>query len=292
MKIHDADTPVTMNHVVAIYGPPKSGKSRLACSLDWGLHWGERAVVCAWDPGSSSLPSVPHRHRERLIVVSPSMQINPITRKEVYDPLTEAVQMATFPWKEKYPDIGTLIWDTMTETSRQLLHAYADTGTFSDKHVTFGKPGDSTFHAAPMEGDYGAAQRSTLFILKHLFRQPLNLIVLFHDNVISPDSKKGETFLTYGGPAIAGKAGTQAVAGCFDNLFRIEAETRLEGSKITLNHYLYTIPKGAWLAGFRNPLTGDNPLAKVRLDSDPSTFWKKFNETQREANATPQEAKV
>ena len=285
MKVYDNPSANRPPHVVALYGPPKGGKSRLACSLDWGAEWGEKAVLAAWDPGSAALSSIPLHHRERLIVAAPSTQVNPITKKEVYDPLTEAVQMATYPWKEKYPEVGTLIWDTMTETSRQLLHAYADTGAFSEKHLTFGKPGDASYHAAPMEGDYGAAQRSTMFILQALLKQPINVIVLFHDSIVTPDPKKGDTFLTYGGPAIAGKAGTQGVAGLFDNLFRAEAESKLEGGKLVVHYNVYTAPKGGWLAGFRNPLTTENPLAKVKLESDPSSFWKRFAELQRGANA-------
>jgi hypothetical protein len=213
------------------------------------------------------------------MVVTPQSTKN-IKGQLQLDPLTEAVQMASFPWKETYPDVGTLIWDTMTETSRMLLHAYADSGTFSDKHLTFGKPGDASFHAAPMEGDYGAAQRSTMFILEHLFRQPLNLIILFHDNVVSPSKERGESFTTYGGPAIAGKAGTQAIAGRFDNLFRVECEPRLDNGKIRPKHFLYSIPKGAWLAGFRNPIIGDNPIARVELQTDPSHFWQQFTDLQ------------
>lgn len=278
MKIHDASSPATQPHFIALYGPPKAGKTRLACSLPWGPVWGEKAIYCAWDPGSAMLSAVPVHHRERIVAVTPTTSVDPRTKREVFDPLTEAVAMATTNWKEKVPGAGTLIWDTMTETSRMLLHAYADAGTFSDKHLTFGRPGEPSFHSAPMEGDYGAAQRSTMFILEHLFRQNMNLIILFHDNVVSPDSKRGETFITYGGPAIAGKAGTQAIAGRFENLFRVECEPKLEGGKIKPMHYLYSTAKGAWLAGFRNPLTSENPLAKVQLDPDPVTFWKRFTE--------------
>jgi len=281
MQVHDQSKPINDAHFVALYGPPKAGKTRLAASLPWGEVWGEKAIYCAWDPRSAAMTSIPKAHRDHLIPVTPSFTKD-LKGNTRFDPLTEAVQMATFPWKEKYPDAGTIIWDTMTETSRVLLHAYADSGTFSDKHLTFGKPGDASFHAAPMEGDYGAAQRSTMFILEQLFRQPLNLIVIFHDNVVSPSKERGETFTTYGGPAIAGKAGTQAIAGRFDNLFRVECEPRLENGKIRPKHFLYTIPKGAWLAGFRNPSTGENPLAKVELANDPVTFWQQFSEIQRD----------
>lgn len=263
-------------YTVGVYGPPKSGKTRLVTCLDWGSVWGEEAVYCAWDSGAAALSSTPKEHRAHINVVVPEDTIDPKTGRRRYDPLTEAVAMATKDWQSVFPKARTIIWDTMTETSRQLLTAYADTGTFSDKHITFGTPGQATYHSAPMEGDYGAAQRSTLFILDLLFKQPMNVIVLFHDNVVTPDTKKGETFIAYGGPAIAGKAGTQAVAGKFDNLFRVEAEPRFDGNTIKPKHFLYSTPKGAWLAGFRNPITTGNPIARVELSTNPSEFWKTF----------------
>lgn len=283
MKIHTEAVP-RAKHIVSLYGPPKSGKTRLAGSLPWGEEWGEKAIYCAWDAGSEALSSIPTHHREHLIVVQPSGSVGPNGEKR-YDPLTEAVAMATYDWKGKYPGVNTIIWDTMTETSRQLLFAYADTKVFSDKHITFGTPGTASYHAIPMEGDYGAAQRSTLFILKALFKQDMNVIVLFHDTIVSPDREKGDKFESYGGPAIAGKSGTQAVAGMFDNLLRVEAEPKFDGKTMKPRHVLYSTPKGLWLAGYRNPLTGENPFARVELRPDPVDFWESFASIQRGDNA-------
>lgn len=188
-----------------------------------------------------------------------------------YDPLAEAVKIATYDWKKDYPDANTIIWDTCTETSRDLLAAYADSGQFSDKHVSFGKPGSLEYHAAPMEGDYGAAQRSTVFILEYLDRQPLHKILLFHDELVEP--KENVAGSTFGGPALAGKAGTKVIAGRYDNLFRCYVKPFvIPPGKTIMKHLVATAPTGHWLAGFRHP-TEVNPIPSTELAPNPVHFW-------------------
>lgn len=277
MKITNEPTPTGFRRV-ALYGPPKIGKTRLATSLPWGPIWGDKAIYCTWDPDSASLdPILPH-HREHLILAEPVAKVLP-NGKEVFDPLDEAVKMATYPWTQEFPGARTLIWDTMTETSRRLLHAYADTGQFSEKHLTFGTPGSKSFHAAPMEGDYGAAQRSALFIIEHLFNLPMNLIVLFHDEFAEPkkgaDPRVGGLF---GGPGIMGKAGIRQVAGRFNNLFRISIEPSKADGRIMPAYVVHTQQTGGdiWLTGIRLPAP-TNPIPRLVLNSDPVNFWEAFD---------------
>lgn len=279
MKVTERFTPDSVWQRTALYGHPKSGKTRAATSLPWGARWGERAIYVAADPGSSELGSVLLSNRERLIIAEPETKVQ--AGRMIYDPLSEAVAIATRDWKKEFPDAKTLIWDTMTQTSRDLLSAYADSGAFSEKHVTFGKPGSLEYHAAPMEGDYAAAQRSIQFILDYLFRQPLHLIILFHEDHVEPkENNPSETL--YGGPTIVGKAGIKAIAARFDNLFRCECKDVMvknarpnEPNRMT-KHLIHTRQKYIWLAGFRNPLH-DNPMPVIELDSDPVNFWRAFD---------------
>jgi hypothetical protein len=268
MKIHTPGQAFVPRRI-AVYGPSKSGKTRLATSLPWGSDWGDKAIYVAWDPGSEELGSVLSGNRDHLIVVRPD---KPLTRAGgKYDPLGEAVKIATFDWKKEYPTANTIIWDTGTETSRDLLAAYADSGQFSDKHVSFGKPGSLEYHAAPMEGDYGAAQRSTIFILEYLDRQPLHKILLFHDELVEP--KENMPGSTFGGPALAGKAGTKIIAGRYDNLFRCGTkQIVIPPNKTETKYVVTTRPSGHWLAGFRHP-TEINPIPQVDLPPNPVTFW-------------------
>jgi hypothetical protein len=229
--------------------------------------------------------SVLPKNREHLIRVQPEPKT--VGGKLIYDPLTEAVAIATRNWKDEFPGVGTIIWDTMTTTSQDLLSAYADSGQFSDKHVTFGQPGTSTYHAAPMEGDFGAAQRSTMFILKYLFRQPLNLIVVFHEDWVQPD-EKNVLGAVYGGPTIVGKAAIKQIAAMFDNLFRVSAKDVQEQGKTVTQYRIHTRHSGPWMAGFRNPLE-INPIPMVKMNPDPINFWNAFDNAV-EVLSAPQEA--
>lgn len=262
---------------VGLYAAPKTGKTRLSTALPWDTpRWGSRAIYVPTDPGAEELGSVLSENRERLICVKPEPKT--LGGKVVYDPLAEAVEIATHDWQKDFPDVRTLIWDTMTQTSRELLSAYADSGQFSDKHVTFGKPGSATYHAQPMEGDYGAAQRSTLFILQYLFRQPLNLVVLFHEDHVEPKEDKPAESL-YGGPSIAGKAGIKVIAALFDNLFRLDVKNVPgKGGVGTIAQYrVNTVQRYIWLAGFRH-MTRENPIPTVILEPNPVHFWNSFDE--------------
>lgn len=278
-------TPIVWRQV-ALYGAPKSGKTRTATSLPWGPIWGEKAIYVAVDPGSSSLASVLPHHREHLIVVEPETKI--IGGRTSYDPLEEAFAIATRSWTLEFPEAKTLIWDTLSETSYQLLKAYANTGQFSDKHVSFGKPGSPTFHTLPMEGDFGGAQNSALFILEALFRQPMNLIVLFHDEFVQPkkdaDPRLGGLF---GGPALAGKAGTKAVAKAFNNLFRQHIGAKgSTTTNIQPKYVVQTQPNGneIWLMGARLSLP-ENPIPSVTLNPDPVNFWTALDGAMSDAAA-------
>lgn len=284
MKVTERPDPSTIFRRIAVYGLPKSGKTRAVTALPWGRgSWGARAIYIAADPGSEELGSVLPLNREHIILVKPEPKN--VGGKLIYDPLTEAVAIATRNWKEDFPDVGTLIWDTATTTSQELLAAYADSGQFSDKHVTFGQPGTLTYHAAPMEGDFGAAQRSTMFILKYLFRQPLNLIVVFHEDWVQPNEKE-VLGAVYGGPTIVGKAGIKTIAAMFDNLFRFSAKDKIEaGNKVVAEYAVHTRHSGPWMAGFRNP-NETNPIPKVVLNPDPINFWLAFDKAVEIMHAT------
>lgn len=281
MKIYQPGT-IKVHHRIALYGAAKRGKTRLATSLPWGPKWGERAIYVAFDPGSEELGSVLPHNREHLIVVKPEVEQMESGRLR-YDPLDQAIKIATYDWKKDFPDVNTIIWDTATETSFQLLSAYSDSGVFSEKHVAFGKPGTAAYHTAPMEGDYGAAQRSTAFILEHLDRQPMHKIVIFHDEWDEP--KEGKGGATLGGPALAGKKGTKLIARRYDDLFRVDAmEKVVPPNRVVTKYYVHTQPQGIWVAGFRTPLL-ENPFPKYELPPDPIPFWNELDKIRGDSDA-------
>jgi hypothetical protein len=196
----------------------------------------------------------------------------------ILDPYKEAVAIASHNWKKDYPEAGTIVWDTMSSTARDLLHGFADQGAFSDDgHVAIGKRGDPTWMAQPIMGDYGLTQRAVHHILKFLYNQPMNVIVLFHVGVSESDS--GRTII---GPGTVGKAAIESVASEFDNLFRLEAREQMvnkDPRNKKLTYHCITQKKGLYLGGFRSPHPV-NPIASVELEPDPVNFWKAMVEAQ------------
>lgn len=245
---------------IALYGEPKSRKTNLATAIPWGEEWGERAVYVADDPGAEGLESVIAASRDRLLVVVPDST----------DPYQEAVEIAARDWKREYPDVGTLIWDTMTTRARRLLHAFADSGVFSDKHISVGSKGSGSWVAYPQMGDYAMAQRAVFHLWDFLDRQPLNLIVVFHqalaDEVANP---------IYG-PKTVGKASVADVGGLFDNLFRLEAVgppmIAPAGQTPRTEYYVRLQRKGRYVTGMRST----KAVEDFKLGDDPTEFWKYF----------------
>ena len=263
----------------AIVSEPKYGKTRLATSLPWD-EFGEKAAYVAWDAGSEGLDSVLMENREHLVVAEPTGRV--VGGKQTFDPHREAITIATKPWAEGWtevdgtaiPPVQSIIWDTMTATARDLLAAYADSGVFSgekgDKHMSVGEVGTPYYMAQPMMGDYGISQRAVMHILRILFKQPLNVFVLFHTDFMEPEGAGQVTF----GPATVGKAAIKSVASMFDNLFMLDVTEKLErGSppKRVTQRVVYTDKKGLYLAGLRSPYP-KNPIPEIAIERIRWTF--------------------
>lgn len=283
---------LTLPRRICLYSQPKAGKTRTATSLPDNEIWGRQGegktiVYVAADPSSESLSSVLPHYRDRLEVVKPRpAEAFRETRKGrvpvKYDPLKEAVAIATYPWADE--GFKTLIWDTMTVTARDLLKAYAlmqnytgETKGGDSKAISFGQSNTPEFHIHPTMGDYGAAQSTTDHILQLLFEQPLNLIVLFHEEWVSP--KQTDTGETVGGPATVGSARVKHLPGLFDHCIRQEAmRKQLPGRERQEKFVIHTGKHGPWIAGLRCP--GVAP-GDINLEMDPGHWWVTFEEALR-----------
>jgi hypothetical protein len=258
---------------IALHGPPKSGKSWIALSVpDKGIYQGKVIYVAA-DPGSEAAAL---SMGDRFIVVKPSKTKDPKTNKLRYDPLHECSLLASRDWATEF-GARTLIWDTMTHSAREMMAGIADSGSFSDKHVTIGRPGTASFMAAPMPGDYGAAQIATYRLLDFLFEQPMNIITVWHGDIVEPEAKG--TNVVIGGPTSVGKASVVAIAGRFDNLFRTEVHEKLDQQKRIREYRIYTEKRGVWLAGIRLKPGRVNPIPMTVVPAEaPGQFWQWFEE--------------
>lgn len=240
------------------YGTPKAGKTRLMCAFpeEWG-----RAAYIAADPEAERLDSVLPVHRDRIDV------FKPVYGDSSLAVLTENTAIATGDWKQN--GYGVLIWDTMTYTAMDLLDEYAKLGKFtSTGPMVFGTKGTPEYHAHPTPGDFGAAQSTVYHLIRHLFKQPLHVIVLCHSGWTEPKGGDGAGLI--GGPATVGAAQIKELSGMFTGVIHCEASRPRRGQGEGNPVYTaYNNPHGIWQAGTRMPGT----LRDIPLGPDPSHFW-------------------
>lgn len=246
---------------ILIYGAGKTRKTQLATSIPRDEKWG-KVLYVAVDEHSENLPSV--LHPEGILVAN--YKPPRVTGKPVkWDPLTDYVHAATHDWKSEYPDVNTIIVDTATQMSEQLMDAYVATGAVQSGHKKLGKENTLTYHAQPDKGDFGGAQRSTKFILDYFFDQPMHLIVLFHQHWSEP--KEGSLEALVGGPATVGEAQIRVLPGLFDTVLRVVAGSNGDVS-------VHTEPTPVWPAGIRHRKMGKR-LGVIKMPDDPREFWTK-----------------
>lgn len=261
---------------ICFYGPPKAGKTRTATSLP--KRFGN-IIYFAADPASERLSSVLPDYRSRIHVVKsvPKLLLNGKPDYKNWDPDTEAFQFVLneAEWRKKWPLAKTIVWDTMTQTSNDILQHVATTGQFSEKkHIIIGE-GDFA-QAIPMMGDYMAAQNRIDRLTDFLFRTEYHVIVLCH--AIYDETSDGSD--VEGGPATCGKAQVRKYAGKFPSYFyatRGRGQKEKPGDPEIPSFLLYTTKHKIWGAGIRSERK-DNPIACVTLETDPINFWKRHDE--------------
>jgi len=274
MKIHTEAPPHNLR--LAGYGRPKTGKTRTlaACCRALPEWFGERAIYVAADPDAKDLmfSGMLPQDAERMIAVEPlppeDIDGPPRIGKKPggnYSPLKEAQTIATYNWQAEYPDIKTIIIDTMTEISEQLMiqvalleEAPADA---KDGRVTFGTRGGPDYHVSPSRSDYGVAQSLTMRVIRNLLNQPMNVICLFHETYAENKN--------IGGPAAVGNALVDVIPGKFQHTLHF-----------TNKKSVYTVHNsthGVFLAGGRSP--SSKPMPDIILDEDPVNFWAAFGKS-------------
>lgn len=242
---------------MALYGKNKAGKTRLATSIPRNEKWGKIAYIGA-DYKSIQLRSV--LHKEGIIRVDPRAPYD-----KPYDPLTSFVSLVRKKWREEVdPEIRTIIIDTATQMSRDLLYAYADTGVVQSGHRSLGVKGQDTYHAAPDKGDYGAAQRSHDHILELVWDRPYHLIVLYQETWV--EAQSGGLDELVGGPETVGSAQVRPLPSLYDVVLR--ATYGPSGPVVC------TERQGPWPAGIRH---AGKSMGIVKLQEDPRHFWLEYD---------------
>lgn len=256
---------------VALTGAGKTGKSRFACAAMRGdpEQYGEKAVYVAIDPEASSLGSILPEDREKLEVV---------TLDGKKDFFAELKGVYEYPWlKEGY---NTVITDTMTIWSQEMLAQLTNSGNFSDKHIQLSKDG-KVFQ--PMPGDFLGVETLLFSLLRSQLASGMNHITLFHEREDRPEP--GTPGEPVGGPATVGKASIRKISAWYNTVLRIEVKPKKRTDlkqPLEYERILHTAPHGIWQAGLRTPHLV-NPIPMIPLETDPVNGWQKLAETLRKA---------
>lgn len=265
MKIGKAESSRSGLLRVALNGPGGSGKT--ATSLLLPDEMGKIAYIAS-DPNAPSMDSVPSSMLNRMIVLEPD------GKPTFYD---EAITIATMDFSKIDPEIGTLVWDTATETSIAFLFEVARKHIFSDKQATIGIVGKDpnnplpTHYAQPDRADYMIAQGQTLALLQFLNQQPLHVICLFQQGESQPVSGSREGLLI--GPAMAGSKGPRTIPQRFPMNLSIERGKTQKNPKGGVRVRLE--PEGVYQAGYKGQagsLPSEVILDETKLDQT-SAFW-------------------
>lgn len=220
------------------------------------------------DEGSEDLDSVLDKYRPRIHVIKPTWD----------NPLVDAGMIATTNWKEKYPQAGTIVIDTITSLAGKLLTYATEKGLFQSKHNTAGTPGTASFVALSDKGDIGGVHGILKnFVVQLINQQPdMNIIVIAHEA-----TEENPLTGTIGGPATVGKALVSWLPSKFKTVIHmdVEMENAVVGGVLTpkTKYVARTAPHGAWLARINENSPTGNPMPKVVLNVDSCNLWETFD---------------
>jgi hypothetical protein len=262
-----ADIAAAQKERIIIYGRAGIGKTRLALSLP--ASYGKVAYYAA-DQNSEFLTSIDAVKRERIIVVKP----------EGDDPTALFMQFAMQDWKKIDPAIGTLVVDTYTKVALDAIRHSANTGAVTaEKHFVVGDPANGG-QVLPNRGDYMAIDSLSRGFLDMIFtrQKDMHIIFLCHEDV-----KIVENVHAVGGPAHPGRAMTEYLPAQFNTVIRLIREQTLVPGADAPEDVVIAITEndGKFIAKVRTAdETGANPLARVLLERNPSSYWTKYYDPQ------------
>lgn len=260
--------------LICLTGEAKSGKTRLACAVNRGdpQQFGERSVYVAIDPEAARLGSVLLEDVENMEVVTLS------PGKDVFSELKGIYE---YDWKKE--GIKTVITDTMTIWSQDMMAQLTNAGNFSDKHIQLSKGGNVY---QPMPGDFLGTETLLFDLLRTQVSSGMNHISLYHEREDRPEA--GQPGKPVGGPATVGRASIRKIAAWYNSVLRlaVRQKRRTDLSKpVEYERVLYTAPHDIWLCGLRTPHL-KNPIPEIIVQDDPANVWSTLRTT-----LSPKEAK-
>lgn len=250
---------------IIIYGRAGIGKTRLALSIP--EEWGKIAYYAS-DTNAEMLSSISPAKRDRVIVVKP----------EGDDPTVNFMAFCMEDWAAIDPAIGVLVVDTYTKVALDTISWAANSGAMDrEKHYVIGNP-KTGGQAIPNRGDYQAIESLSRGYLDMIFTKQADKHIIF---VMHEDVKIVEGVDTVGGPAHPGRAMLEFLPGQFSTVIRLTRDNVLvpgnDAPEIVV--IATTENDGRYIAKIRTAdEVGDNPLARVFLDKNPISYWKKYVE--------------
>jgi hypothetical protein len=258
--MHPADIDAAQKERIIIYGRAGIGKTRLALSLP--EKYGKIAYYAA-DQNSEFLTSISPSKRGKILVVKP----------EGDNPTALFMQFCMTDWKKIDPEIGTLVVDTYTKVALDSIRYSANSGSMTaEKHFVIGDP-NAGGQTIPNRGDYLAIESLSRGFLDMLFsrQKGMHIICLCHEDV-----KLVEGVHAVGGPAHPGRAMTEYLPAQFNTVIRLIREQVLIPGDSVPSEVVIAVTEndGKFVAKVRTSNEGAaNPLARVMLDRDPTTYW-------------------
>lgn len=270
------DSVRSLRDLILIYSAAGNGKTRLATSLT--ERFGRIAYI-ALDEGSENLDSVLAKYHDRIDVFRPKWK----------NPIVEAFEIAENDWKAEGYD--TIIIDTFTNLSWNLLFYVTNQGMFQKNHVMIGDIGKPGRMAMPDKGDYGGVQGIIRNFVTTIFKQnpEMNIIFVCHQ-ATDDESALG----AIGGPATVGRALIEWLPARFKTVIRLDRKL-LKGTgddgALTQEVKLLarTAQHGAWLARLNENSETGNPLPSTELEIDPVNFWEKYDKVKTQKDTTTYE---
>lgn len=247
---------------ILVYSVAGNGKTRFVTSLT--ERFGE-IIYIALDEGSESLDSVLPQYRSRINVYRP----------EGKNPLEDAGDIHHTNWKERHPNAKTIIIDTFSTWTWQVLQYITNQGMFSTKRVVIGE-GTKQATALPDVGEYGGVHAQIRLFLTNLFlyQKDMNIIVVCHSD--PPEAGRGK-----GGPSTVGKKMTEFLPSRFKTTIRLDREVTnnvVGGRVVEQSKFVaYAAPHGEWIARINEASETGNPLPAVVLDVNPINYWRKYD---------------
>jgi hypothetical protein len=265
--------PKSAREIMAIYGAPTSGKTRLATSLPERFG---KLLYIPFDEGGEGLMSVMPQYQKRITVIKPDgtdPQLGVV--RDLFD-------LYTTKWDAK--GYNTIILDTMSRLTYTVLDLVASDKVQMVRQGTgrrLGEPGKPGFVQLADEAHYGAMNGVVLNFVSNLINlQPtMNIIFVCHEQAADDKSMVG-------GPGFAGRAVGKWLPTLSQNaVIRV---ARTETSKIdksgvvekTVKRVAWVAPHGTWIARRAENSIETPIMDKVDLDRDPINFWVKYDESK------------